>query len=191
MPANQEILYFIDKKREFHLYVTDVYPDTNYQMGEVTSLDELRKFAERAQFPSHALIIRPFPREIKAPLFKGIESFADLEAAFFEAVKFSPDQKVWVETDMRAYLNPTRMKMIGLLGEKLAHRLACLCPKCHTPGWGKIDIQTGLPCGECGTATEEVKAEIFGCTKCQYKELCMPVHSKEKADPGQCSYCNP
>lgn len=191
IPSNREILYFIDKKRKFHLYVTDLYTDTNYQMSEVSSLDELKQLAEKAQFPSHALIVRPFPRDIKEPVFKGIEKQEDLESAFLLAQKFSPENKVWMETDMRAHLNPMRMKMIGSLGERLAHRLTCLCPKCQTPGWGKVDIETGLPCGWCGTATEEIKAEIFGCTKCRYKESRLPANGKEKAEPGHCPYCNP
>jgi hypothetical protein len=189
--SDREILYFIDKKRKFHLYVTDVYTETNYQMGEISSLDELKQFAEKTQFPSHALIVRPFPRDIKQSIFKGIQTLADLEAAFLEARSFSPARTVWVETDMRAHLNPTRMNMIGSLGEKLAQRLICLCPQCHTPGWGKIDIEVGLPCSWCGTETEEIKAEIFGCTKCRYKESRFPAHGKEKAEPGQCPYCNP
>ncbi|GAB4162160.1 MAG: hypothetical protein Tsb006_0010 [Rickettsiaceae bacterium] len=191
IPSNREILYFIDKKRQFHLYVTDIYTETNYQMGEVTSLDELKQFAEKALFPSHALIVRPFSRGVKEPVFKGIETFVDLEAAFLGALRFSPNHKIWVETDMRAHLNPTRMRMIGSLGKKLAQRLTCLCPKCQTPGWGKVDIKTGLPCGWCGTETEEIKLEIFGCAKCLYKESHLPAHGRETAEPGQCPYCNP
>lgn len=191
VPSNREILYFIDKSRGFHLYVTKVYTDTNYQMGEAASLKELMEFAKQAQFPSHALIVRPLPKDIKEPIFKGIESFEALETAYLEARKFSMENKVWVETDMRAHLNPTRMKVIASLGEILAQRLTCLCPMCQTPGWGKVDIETGLPCDCCGTMTKDIKAEIYGCTKCPYKESLSPEHGKEKADPGQCPYCNP
>lgn len=70
---------------------------------------------------------------------------------------------------MRAHFNPTRMKFIGKLGENLARRLLMLCPDCGTPGWGKVDIEIGLPCNLCELPTDEIKAEIFGCTKCHYK----------------------
>lgn len=43
-----------------------------------------------------------------------------------ECLETSREHKVWVETDMRAHVNPTRMKMIGRLAETLARRLiAC------------------------------------------------------------------
>ena len=160
-------------------------------MGEITSLDEIKQFAEKALFPSHALIVRPFPRDNQAPILKGIQSDENLERAFFESLKLSPENKVWVETDMRAHLNPTRMKMIASLGTKLAHRLNTLCPNCQTPGWGTVDIMTGLPCNECGLATGEIKAEVFGCTKCPYQESSPPHHGKESASPEYCTNCNP
>jgi len=118
-------------------------------------------------------------------------SEADLEAAVQECLKASGDNKVWVETDMRAHLNPTRMKMIGRLAETLAQRLSCLCPSCYTPGWGRVDIEGGLPCGWCGTPTDEIKAEIYGCTKCRYKETKAAPHGRETAEPGCCPICNP
>ena len=184
-------MYFIDKKREFQLHVTDVYMDTNYQMGEFTSFDDLLAFAEKALFPSHALIVRPYPRDSKGFAFKGIESKADLEAAFKESMKASGTDKIWAETDMRAHVNPTRMQMIGKLSETLANRLSCACPKCKTPGWGKVDIEVGLPCGWCGTPTEDIKAVIYGCTRCRYKETLPAPHGKDKAEPGHCPSCNP
>ncbi|WP_394330454.1 DUF6671 family protein [Spirosoma radiotolerans] len=45
------------------------------------------------------------------------------------------------ETDMRPSYNPTRMGVIGELTTLLAKRLSCLCPACHTPGWGKVSAK--------------------------------------------------
>lgn len=191
IPSNREILYFIDRKRKFHLHVTDLYTETNYQMGEFSSLDEIKAFAEKALFPSHALIVRPAPRGSDGPVFKEVMNEAELEAAVKECLKASSEKKVWVETDMRAHVNPTRMKMIGRLAETLAQRLSCLCPSCYTPGWGRVDIEGGLPCGWCGTPTDEIKAEFYGCTKCRYKETKAAPHGKETAEPGCCPICNP
>ena len=106
-PSNREILYFIDKRRKFHLHVTDLYMETNYQMGEFCSFEHVLKFAEKALFPSHALIVRPYPRDTKSPIFKGIQSKDELQVAFEESIKTSLVQKAWVETDMRAHLNPS------------------------------------------------------------------------------------
>lgn len=191
LPSNREILYFIDKVRKFHLHISDVTTDTNYQMKEISSFDELLEFANKALFPSHALIVRPFPREISASVFKGLDNQADLEAVYKEAIKQSPENKVWVETDMRAHFNPTRMKFIETLGETLADRLLCCCPECDTPGWGRIDIEAGLPCNLCGLPTDEIKYDIYGCTKCIHRLQLPPTHGKDTTDPNQCGFCNP
>jgi hypothetical protein len=189
--ANREILYFIDKVRGFHLHVTDVFGETNYQMTEVASYEELLSFADKALFPSHALILRSCVRDKKGAIFKGVQTKSDLESAFREALKASHEKKVYVETDMRANLNPTRMKNIEKLGANLVNRLLSLCPGCATPGWGKVDRETGLPCEWCDRLTDGVKTEFFGCPKCSHKEKMLPSHGQVKADPGRCGYCNP
>lgn len=191
MAADTEVLYFIDKARGFHLHVTDVFGETNYQMSEVTSYEELLDFADKALFPSHALILRSCAREKKGEIFKGLQTKSDLESAFLESLNISPQKKVFVETDMRAHLNPTRMKIIEKLSQTLAKRLLSLCPCCATPGWGKIDIEIGLPCSGCDRPTLGTKAQIFGCTKCSHKEKMLPSNRQLKADPGHCGYCNP
>jgi len=191
LPSNREILYFIDRVRNFHLYVTDVTTDTNYQMQEISNIDELKDFADKALFPSHSLIIRPYPKKNQGPIFKDIDNQADLEAAFLECKNISTKDTIWAETDMRAHVNPTRMEFIQSLGQTLAHRLSNLCPDCRTPGWGRVDIETGLPCELCSLPTEEIKTEIFGCTKCKYKQAIPPEHNRKTVDPSQCGFCNP
>lgn len=191
VPSNREILYFIDKKREFHLYVTDLFMETNYQMGEFSSFDDLFAFAEKALFPSHALIVRPYPRDMQGIVFKGIESKTDLEAAFHESMKASKTGRVWAETDMRAYVNPSRMKVIGHLAEQLAMRLAKHCPSCDLPGWGQVGREEGLPCEACGLPSEMTLHEIYGCVKCSYKEKLPRKDGLQQASPSQCQRCNP
>jgi len=191
LPCDHEILYFIDRKRNFHLHLSHISEKTNYQMQVLASMAELQQFAKAAQFPSHALILRPNHRQNKHLLFKGIQTADALEAAFKEAQKHSPNGTVWVETDMRAHLNPSRMSVIGELAEKMAQRLATPCPKCQTPGWGEVRVETGLACRWCGSETELVKAEIFGCTKCDYEVRVGRADGLREADPGNCPYCNP
>lgn len=191
LPCDQEILYFIDRRHGFHMHMSHISEKTNYRTEAVDSYEALQKLAEKAQFPSHAMILRPNGRETKAPLFKGIDSQSILEEAYKECLKHSTDGKVWVETDMRAQFNPSRMEVIGELAVKLAERLATHCPKCSTPGWGKVRVEKGLECSWCGSETELVKAEIYGCTKCDYEEITGRTDGLEKAEPGNCSYCNP
>lgn len=191
LPSNEEILYFLDNKRGFHLHIKEIFQQTNYQMKAVDSLEELQAFAHKALFPSHALILRPYPKTTAQPIFKGLSSMPDLEAAFIECQKASADHSVWVETDMRAHLNPTRMQNIALLGEKLATRLTCLCPQCGAPGWGIVAHEKGLPCEWCGRATEQVQSDILACTSCKYTHKKTPSSASHKADPSFCSACNP
>lgn len=189
LPCGKELLYFFDKKRNFELCVETLSFKTNYQMSEILNEKELFKFAEKALFPSHALIIRPFPRDNNSEIFKGIQNMQQLTDAFTFAKKQSPVAKVWVETDMRAHLNPTRMESIQLLAVQLAKRLLCLCQACSTPGFGKVGSEKGLPCKLCGLPTEQVKAEIMGCVKCDYVEY-VPCMFEGEAG-AYCQYCNP
>lgn len=191
IPCDHEILYFIDRRHGFHLYMSHSSEKTNYRTEAVGSLEELKKLAEEAQFPSHALILRPDGRDAKAPMFKGVNTPSVLEAAFAECMEHASNGKVWVETDMRAQFNPSRMEVIGELAAKLADRLAAHCPKCRTPGWGKTRVEFGLECSWCGSATELVKAEVFGCTKCDHEETTGRADGLTRAEPGQCGYCNP
>jgi hypothetical protein len=191
IPCDHEILYFIDRKRDFHMHLSQLSDKTNYSMQSLSSIEELQKFAKDALFPSHALILRPSNRTVKEPIFKGIESLTVLEEAFKECIKYSSDGKVWVETDMRAQFNPSRMLVIGELAEKLSKRLATHCPSCDLPGWGKVGTEMGLPCGWCGSETEMIKHEILGCVKCSYKEINENSDKLKHADPKYCSFCNP
>lgn len=191
LPCDSEILYFIDRERNFHLHLSHLSEKTNYNMQSVASMEELLQFSEKTLFPSHALIIRALNHETSDYIFKGINTQDFLESAFKDSMKHSTTGKVWVETDMRAHMNPSRMAVIEEAANSLAQRLLVVCHKCENPGWGKVGVEKGLECSWCGLETELIKAEIYGCTKCDYTEKHLPSHSLLKADPGNCSYCNP
>lgn len=191
IPCDHEILYFIDKKHEFHLHLSHLSKKTNYQMKDLDSWEELQIFASQTLFPSHALILRTNNIETKHSIFKGINSWHELEELFKESLKLSDKKKVWVETDMRANMNPTRMEVIGELGTKLAQRLATYCPRCQAPGWGKIRVEKGLECSWCKEETENINNEIFGCTKCDFEEITERADGLKQAEPSYCQNCNP
>jgi hypothetical protein len=191
IPCDHEILYFIDRKRDFHLSLSTTSEKTNYAMQLLDSLAELQAFANKVLFPSHALIMRPNGPENKNHIYKGINTPDELEVAFKETLKYAETGKVWVETDMRAHLNPSRMQVIQKLAAELAERLAVLCPNCENPGWGKVKVEPGLECRECGFATALIKSEIHGCCKCQHQEKRELAHHLLRADPKYCEYCNP
>ncbi len=191
MPINHEILYFIDRKRDFHLHISLLNEKTNFQMQEISSFEELQLFAIKANFPSHALMLRPESRDNNSIIFKGINTKEGLEQAFKESLKLSCNGKIWVETDMRAHMNPLRMSNISELAKKMAMRLSESCPVCATPGWGQVRVIKGLICKECGLKTSMIKHEIFGCVKCKYEEVKERADGVKYADQWQCQCCNP
>lgn len=191
IPNNNEILYFIDKKRKFHIHVSENSSDTNYQSAIVNNYEQVLEFCEKSLFPSHALIVRPHKSKTKNFIFKGIQNYDELENAFKKSIKNSLDSHVLIQTDMRAHFNPSRMKVIQSAAQKLAERLKSICPQCETPGWGLIKFEAGLKCCLCGLPTQEIKSEIWGCTKCRYKENKARKDKEDFASPTFCAYCNP
>ena len=165
-----EVLYFIDREHGFQLHLSCLSAKTNFAMRAVGSMDELKTFAAKALFPAHGLILRPNRGDDRELVFKGVDSDEALETAFRESVKHSADRKAWVETDMRAMFNPTRMKVIAELGGGLAERLAALCPKCRTPGWGRVLLQPGMECGDFEGGVAVGDSEVHGCVKCGHEE---------------------
>lgn len=76
-------------------------------MAETGSLEELHDFSERAKFPSHGLILSTLPRVEERQIRKGIQTRHALDATFHDLRGLSHHTTIWVETDMRASLNPT------------------------------------------------------------------------------------
>jgi Domain of unknown function (DUF6671) len=94
-----------------------------------------------------------------------------------------------VETDGRAYANPKRMANVSRANQDLANKLGLLCPVCGTPGFWVVDCISGLLCEGFGLPTREVRAEIRGCLKCDYR-ITQAVADREHVNAGHCDYCN-
>ncbi len=92
---------------------------------------------------------------------------------------------------MRADMNPTRMKLIGELAQKLANRIATACPKCDSPGFGLIHTEMGLPCSSCEMPTELTLNEVWGCVCCNHTEKRGRKDGLKQASPADCPFCNP
>jgi hypothetical protein len=114
--------------------------------GEIERVGTPREVAIRkarlgmeAQFPSHALIVRPNEGLKPGFLFKGVADLETLNGAVMRCAPASGDGWAHVETDMRAHVNPTRQKVIRRPAFRLARRLAAACPSCGAPGWGRIN----------------------------------------------------
>jgi hypothetical protein len=188
LPWNLELILFIDDLRGLEV-VGVAQGKANFAqslLGEWTALDS---FARSQGFPRQQLVVRP-DSEDDPRMIKGIDSWSALEAAFAWALRTSASKLISVETDGRAHTNPERMANIGRAAQDLAARLAALCPACGAPGFWSIERLGGLPCRACGAPTNETRAHIHGCVKCDYRETHV-ASDREFSDPTYCDYCNP
>lgn len=186
LPVNEELLVFIDKKYDIEVTVNEISLETNFSSREITTIEELDEFVTQVLFPSHAVIIRTNDFNF---LQKGILNQRDLIDAFHTAKKCN--KRVIVESDMRAHMNPTRMKVIGKCTEKLIQALLSNCPSCGHPGFITTKIIPGLPCEQCGLPTRAPLKGETQCKKCRFKELIPYPQQRKFQDPMFCDFCNP
>ncbi len=156
----------------------------------IESRAELEAFARSAGFPEHGLVVRPSD-ERDSRIVKGLRDADSLVAAFEEARRASSSGRVFVESDLRAHMHPTRMKTIAEAARDLVARLACACPACSLPGFGVVGTVPGRPCSDCGAPTREAIADEFGCVRCGHREERARVEGGAGASPAVCDYCNP
>lgn len=186
--ADDEILLFIDRKYDLEIVVRELSVITNFKGKEIKTEKELLEFAETANFPSHGLIIRKKQDDF-FHIVKGISDYAQLNKTFREFKDMYGS--AYVETDMRAMYNPTRMEVIKSAAQKLAHKILSCCPECTTPGFGVIGTISGLPCNQCGFPTRSVLSHTYKCLKCDYSENRKYPNGKETEEPVFCDNCNP
>lgn len=190
LAVGQELLLFLDEERDLCVFEQCLDWRTNYSHTLLEPNQPLDPWLAQVRFPSHALIARPATAQV-GELFKGLHTPQALAEAIARCRAADPDGRVWLETDMRAHCNPTRMRSIRQLGLALVRRLRRPCQACGSPGWGLIDTRSGLPCAECGTATELTLAEIWGCQQCSVRREKPRRDGLLFADPSQCPWCNP
>jgi hypothetical protein len=204
--GTQEFMVFIDDKLGIEITEQIISTETNFCHAAAASIVELEDFLNKARFPSHALIVRPNDhrpspisrvrriitgKQTDSLIIKGIAGYEPLAEAIQKCRVQSSDGKAYIETDMRAHVNPTRQRVIRRLAIKLARRLQQICPQCECPGWGITGLSGSLPCGDCGIASEAHRYEDYSCAKCNHKV------SRERRDglifveAAECHRCNP
>lgn len=186
--ANEEILIFIDKKNDLEIIAREISLETNFNASVITCYEELVEFANNVNFPSHALILRNAEKNY-SEIIKGIHSWEGLKKGYLSLKKHSAT--IYVETDMRAMCNPTRMKLINDVAIKLLDKIKSHCPECFTPGFSVTSAKLGLKCSLCGCETRSVLSHIYSCNKCDYVNEKMYPKGKKREDPMYCDYCNP
>lgn len=186
--ADDEFLIFIDSKNKLEIIVRELSVDTNFNGKEIQSHNELMDFAKVVGFPEHGLILRK-SKEDNSEIHKGITDNITLNNSFEHF--YSNCNSVYVETDMRAMFNPTRMKVIEKAILKLVQKIQSTCPQCNTPGFGITDSKKGLECSLCGSPTKSTLSYIYVCQHCQFTKEEMYPNNKTSEDPTYCDYCNP
>lgn len=188
VPAAEEIMVLKDRKNDLEISAKMLTQETNYASLSVTPETNLDAFLSHARFPSHGLILKKSMHE-HVPVDKGIHEEYLLKTRINEYL--NSFGSCYVETDMRAMHNPTRMKAIAELTERLILKINQCCPLCDSPGFDITDANRGLPCSLCAMPTRSIKNFIYTCKKCHYTQLESNPENKKEEDPLFCDFCNP
>ena len=188
LPWNVEILVFIDRTHGWEVVGTAQGPAHNHHTT-VHDGDALQAFAQQHGFPEHQLCLRPDsandPRVIK-----GIDSWAGLQQAFHTCWGQSDQRQVHVESELRAFGNPTRMAMIERAAQDLVQKINQACPQCDGPGYQVVSHRSGLPCAACGLPTRMATHAVWRCAHCRHSQE-VALAQNRTADPSRCDHCNP
>lgn len=202
----QEMLVFIDDELGIEIKETLFSTQTNFNHTVANSVQDLDSFLVRIGFPSHAVILRPNKtdssllkkvsgllnkNERHRLIFKGIKDESALIQAFDVCQKNSIDKMVLVETDMRAHMNPTRMKVLRKIGVKMAKRIQTTCPRCSCPGFGMTQTAGALLCEICKYPSKRPLFEIHTCPKCFLEEKLLRKDGIRHLEQKFCQICNP
>jgi len=190
VPLAREIVVMRDRVSGLELIGHHVGVETNFSHAVVTDVAGALAFADRAGFPGHGVIVigcvdqQPVPGRA---LIKDVSDRADLQRAVETVI--ATCGAAFVETDMRAHRNPTRMRAIKRATLDLVRRFRSLCPICARPGYAVTQPLFGLPCSWCGSPTIALKADVYCCEGCGFREE--RAVKAATADPAHCAECNP
>ncbi len=187
-PADDELVMFKDFKHDLEITARHLSVETNFDGMLIETIVDLKKFAQKVNFPSHGIILKS-SKDHPEIILKDIETYSELQENFKVLKKKYPT--VYAETDMRAHRNPSRMVVIKEAIEKLIEKINTLCPSCQTPGFEVKQVNSGLPCELCGFKTKSTLSHTYGCAKCDYKEEKFYPFDKKNENPMYCDNCNP
>lgn len=190
LTVDVEIVVLVDAERDLVVSASATGLDLLAATRSLSPGGDPTDLLDRFGLPDHAVIVRPNAGP-PTPVFKGLRAPSDVERAIADCAAASPDGHACVETDLRAHMCPSRRPTIRAAAEHLAARLATPCPACAGPGWGCVEVITGIPCGWCGTPTPEPRAAVDGCPACDHRVERPTVPADTTGDPARCRRCNP
>ena len=187
--ANIECLLFYDRQLDIEILGEHLCLSPVTGKKAIGPHEDFQAIFREFKFPSHGVIVHP--EDSFQPIFKGLHDEKLLMEAMNEAFTVSRTGKVFIATDLRANHNPTRRESIYKAAEDLLVKLATRCPSCDLPGFAVARGVPGLPCEECGSASEAALAVESTCVKCDYTERKPRPDGKESIQAFECQYCNP
>lgn len=187
-PGNLEIVLLLDQRHGVEIIGQKLTTHVQWVHGVVNNIEDGLRLAYKGGFPDHAMVVRRAEHD-PGDMVKGL---AD-EQSFIECVRWllarTPDHSVFIESDLRAHCNPTRMETICQATLNLIEVMGRFCPRCEAPGFQCIEAVAGLPCRWCGLQTAWPAAHRYRCSRCCHESI-KPV-AEAFADPGHCAFCNP
>ncbi|MCC6400645.1 MAG: hypothetical protein IT227_07775 [Flavobacteriales bacterium] len=155
-----------------------------------TTVDEVFAFASRMGFPEHAMVLKHREHWRSGdPVVKGITDRRTLENEAEQLL--AGHGRLWVESDLRAMMNPTRMAAIRATAERFARELGTCCPQCGAVHFAISEALPGLPCGLCGQPTRSILVQLRRCALCGHSAMAPREDDRVSEDPQYCDHCNP
>lgn len=186
--ADEEWIVSVDKERSQTIVARVLSTDTNFDAGLFETVEAALQFANAAKFPSHGLIAKT-AKENHNSIVKGITSEHQLIAVCEQMI--NTVGSVYLETDMRAMFNPSRMNVIEQAMRKWVEKYQVVCPACKTPGFDVVTVERGLPCLLCNLPTDLIKSSLRKCNCCAFEVTEPNPQGRTVADPMYCNRCNP
>jgi hypothetical protein len=186
--ADDEFLLLLDKKNNREFMVRELSVDTNFNGQLIHTEQELSHFLELVKFPKHGIILRK-SKDDYSHILKGICDIKTAQDHFIFLIKNFG--QAYIETDMRALYNPSRMRVIESATHKLVNKINSLCPECQSPGFSIVGSKDGLPCELCNYPTNSLLSYIYTCQNCSFTKEEKYPSKKFFEDPMFCDRCNP
>ncbi len=187
LAAHEEWMVFMDLENKIEVYERKLSTTTVQFAKSFTTPTQAIDFLSSVDFPQQRVFIHAEEQLYRTAVYPN-----DLPEAI-EVIKslIAQREKCWITSDLRAHANPSRMKVIEGVTEKLINRLLTTCPSCSTLGYGREEVKRGLPCAQCHFPTSGIQADIYVCAQCGHREEKNESDYPKSQNPMYCLICNP
>jgi hypothetical protein len=188
--CNEEFLVLYDARDDTFFHHRHLSLKTVFGAERCTSRSEVMAFAGRMKFPEHHLVLRVKEKWSHGDaLHKGVADPDRLQVLSEALIK--KHGACWVETDMRAMANPTRMLVIAEAAKRFAEEIAMSCPGCGELWFRITEAVSGLPCDLCNWPTKSVRFYRRTCRACGAQADEARPDGKVTEEATYCDNCNP